>query len=131
MAWLVSRGSYSDYKPLAVFTSKDDAEEASKRLGASNAVKWIPLDEHPPLINGGYAWRVEFDPDGDIVYSEMYSTIEFIEYGLNQRRQAHVKRDGSVACAASGATLQDAIKSASDTRRMALASGVVGRWNET
>ena len=115
--WLVTDGCYSDYRVLGAFSTKEFATEAAKRMGASNDPEECSLDAMPDLSESGYRWRIQFDGDGNVVYHTHISC----ETACPREAYYDSDVDRGLHVMAFGKTIEDAIKSAADTRRMVLA----------
>lgn len=90
--WIVMRGEYSDMKPVAVFASKDAAEEFAKQfegLGYGEYA-WVWTDDHgepvgfPILttVSEPVAWwtmYVMLHETGAVNGSEPFKTLEFVD----------------------------------------------------
>jgi hypothetical protein len=66
--WLLTRGSYSDFEPLAVFATEEAALRA-KEAGLGEDVESIPLN--PELVMPPEGYRrvcIEMTRDGDVKY---------------------------------------------------------------
>ncbi len=76
--FVITEGSYSDYSILAVFSTREKAENAhkviSKRVSDINEIEEYPLDDFPSV---GKRWEVDIDmTTGNIISeSETESTV--------------------------------------------------------
>lgn len=74
--WVVEEGSYSDYRVVGVFSTKENAEKVASLIGGSVG-EW-PLDPHMDEINQGrFPFRVMMEKSGDIVMVEQESWYSF------------------------------------------------------
>ena len=67
--WVVEEGSYSDYRVVGVFSTKENAERVADLVGGSVA-EW-PIDPHIDEINQGrIPFRVWMERSGDMAMVE-------------------------------------------------------------
>lgn len=77
--YLISDGSYSDYRIVAVCSTKELAEEAKLCYATTNAIEEMELDKIPPRYEGMLGWFVRFRANGDINYVCQASLEHFKE----------------------------------------------------
>lgn len=117
--YLVADGDYSDYRILGVFSSLELANQAKARLCADNPIDERELDEVPPAPEHDIMWSIMFDKSGNVTEWKTIADKRLVESGW--RRAAKEWHRGQIEVLARGDSLDDAIKSATDTRRMWLA----------
>lgn len=118
--YLVTDGDYSDYRVLGVFSTLDLANEAKATLCANNPVDERELDTYPSDETrfSKIAWIIKFDSAGNIPDWRTIAYLKLVDSGW--LRAAKRWLDG-IEVLARGDSLDDAVKSATDTRRMWLA----------
>jgi hypothetical protein len=89
--WIVMRGEYNDMKPVAVFASKDTAEEFAKQFDGLRygEYAWIWTDHDEPLgfpvlttVPSPVAWwtmYVRLHETGAVSNGEPFKTLEFVD----------------------------------------------------
>lgn len=112
--WVVSEGEYSDWRILGIYSTKELAIEAKIRAGTGNDVDEHVIDALPARPDGEYKWTFTFNENGDLKRWETGGDFP-------GRRGATKYRHGILDVFALGETFDEALKSATDTRRMALA----------
>lgn len=70
--FMVTDGSYSDYRVLGIYSTKAKAEKAKVLFNADNEIDTIDLDVVPKTPRGMLKWVVEMDRNGNVhvVYRE-------------------------------------------------------------
>lgn len=63
--YMLSCGSYSDYRVVGIFSTPEKWAEAEKLYGDTNEMDEIQLDEMPYHPPGLYAWSVHMNAHGD------------------------------------------------------------------
>ena len=63
--YMVTDGSYSDYRVLGIYSTKAKAEKAKVLFNADNDIDPIEIDVVPEHPRGCLAWVVEMDRNGD------------------------------------------------------------------
>lgn len=64
--YMVTDGSYSDYRVLGIYSTKAKAEKAKVLFNADNDVDPIELDATPEVPPGMLRWVVEMDRNGNV-----------------------------------------------------------------
>ena len=64
--YMVTDGSYSDYRVLGIYSTKAKAEKAKVLFNADNEIDTIDLDVVPTTPRGMLRWVVEMDRNGNV-----------------------------------------------------------------
>ena len=64
--YMVTDGSYSDYRVLGIYSTKAKAEKAKVLFNADNDVDPVELDATPEVPPGMLKWVVEMDRNGNV-----------------------------------------------------------------
>ena len=64
--YMVTDGSYSDYRVLGIYSTKAKAEKAKVLFNADNDIDPIEMDATPEVPPGMLRWVVEIDRNGNV-----------------------------------------------------------------
>jgi hypothetical protein len=64
--YLVSKGSYSDFRIVAAYTDQEVAKKAQELYDVENEVEALELDVVPKTPPGLFPWSVAINANGDI-----------------------------------------------------------------
>ena len=112
--YVVSDGWYSEYQIKGIFSTRQKAEELQKHFSCPNDIEELELDPEVPYPKDVLAFRIEFDTDGNIVFTRRLDSEDFKERTGNRFQQ-----DG-VLCNVWARDEEHAVKIATDRRRVYL-----------
>lgn len=69
--WLVTRGEYSDYSVVGIFSSKENALKYSKHIPDVHGPVEVEVDGLLPELNTTRYWIIDMERDGTVI--EAYS----------------------------------------------------------
>ena len=74
--YVITQGSYSDYRICTLCSTKEIAEEATKLYGGS-VIEEYDLDYLPNRPKGEYYWCINMDWDGNIINTPSTMGVEY------------------------------------------------------
>lgn len=124
IVFVVTAGSYSDYRVCGIYSTREKAERAKDVFNADNDIEEWTLDEMPECPPGLVAWRVHIQKDGAAKASRTEAPVhahwmELVPYSTSG--------NGGCTTEMYAADEKHAIKIANERRIQALA---LGTWNE-
>lgn len=123
-AYLVTAGSYSDYRVKGVFLDPEEAERAKILWGADNDVEEYEIGAMPEWTNDWTPWSVSMQRSGDYALAKPENT----EYFKEDKRPLNVVNSyygsgTSIYVYVAAKTAEQAIKVANELRIQWLAAG--------
>jgi hypothetical protein len=127
--YMVTRGEYSDYCVLGVFSNKERAEQYKKAVAADNEIEEIELDPEDDKIHypdGYQAWEIEMDNEGNVISNDNVD----IRSAYNNNSPYHSRKMNCYIFTAVGATLEHAIKIVNERRAQMIANNEwIASWD--
>lgn len=118
-AYLISDGSYSDYRITGVYLDEDLAKEAQEYYNANNYIEEYKVDEAVPEHPAGkFCWFVLMKRDGEVLSAH--------QRGHSPERESCIDYNGNGQFEMWAADKEHAIKIANERRAMMIANGEWG-----